>query len=143
MKSFLYRAIALFRGKNSVYTPTDVISSQLYEMRPLPLGTTEFEEWSERIISGALVDADKDSQKFALCNMLMQLAPTDHMKPDIHFISQLRKVAVNQVADSVRREISAKVKARTAEAEAKAKAEEEAIKKVDESVQETLARIGT
>ena len=106
------------------------------------MGLTEFEVWSERIISGALVDADHDSQKFALCNMIMQLAPTQHMKEDIHFISQLRKVAVNQVADSVRRDIQTKIKTRTAEEEAKAKADEEVRKKLDDSVKATLERIG-
>lgn len=107
------------------------------------MGRKEFDEWSERIISGALVDADHDSQKFALCNMLMQLAPTDHHKPDIHFISQLRKVAVNQVADAVRKEIHAKIKEKTAAEEAKAKEEAEKIAALDEDIERTQQRMAS
>lgn len=105
------------------------------------MGVSEFEDWAERIISGAMVEADKDSQKFALCNMLMQMGHTEHMKADIHFISQLRKVAVNQVADSIRKEISAKVKARTAEAEAKAKEEADTLAALDADIERTKQRI--
>jgi hypothetical protein len=143
MKSFFYRMFARLTGRNSANTPVNVISSQLHEPRPLPLGAAEYEEWSERIIAGAMITADHDSQKFALANMIMQLGPTIHMKEDIHFISQLRKVAVNQVADSVRREIQAKVKERTAEEEAKAKADKEAQEAVEASVKTTKERIAT
>lgn len=141
MKNLWYRALAWLLGRNLASTPTEVISSQLHEVRPLPMGVSEFEDWAERIISGAMVEADKDSQKFALCNMLMQMGHTEHMKADIHFISQLRKVAVNQVADSIRKEISAKVKARTAEAEAKAKEEADTLAALDADIERTKQRI--
>ncbi len=143
MNKAIHMLLARRLGRNSKNTPVEVISDQLHEVRPLPMGATEFEEWSNRIIAGAMVEADHDSQKFALCNMIMQLGPTIHMKEDLHFISQLRKVAVNQVADAIRREISDKVKARTAETEAKAKAEaeEEIIKNLEESVKSTKERL--
>lgn len=69
-------------------------------------------EWSTRIISGALVDADHDSQRFALGSMLLQLGPTEAFKSDRHFISQLRKVAVNQTGQAMAQEFKAAATAR-------------------------------
>lgn len=91
--------------KNSVLTSKREIQRQMLEARPLPMGRKEFEEWSDRIISGSLVVADIPSQKFALANMLMHLGPTESHKPDAFFIHSLRKFAVNQVADEVRKEL--------------------------------------
>lgn len=85
------------------------------------MGRKEFEAWSERIISGAMITADKDSQKFALCTQILALGPTEDHKPDAHFIHILRKVAANQVAATLQQEIRDMVKARIA-------AEEEAAK---------------
>lgn len=116
----------------------------MFEPRPLPMGMAEFEEWADRIISGALITADADSQKFALANMLMQLGPTEHHKPDIHFISSLRKIAVNQIADAVRKDIHAKIKEKTAAEEAEKKAAEDEIKaKLDAEIEQTKQRMGT
>lgn len=84
---------------------------QLNESRPLPMGRKEFEEWSDRIISGAVVTADITSQKYALANLLLHLGPTESHKPDAFFIHSLRKFAVNQVADEIRKEIYAARKA--------------------------------
>lgn len=81
------------------------------------MGRSEFETWASRIIGGALVTADHNSQRYVLANMLMHLGPTESHKPDAHFIHSLRKFAVNQVADEIRREIHAETKARTAAAE--------------------------
>lgn len=86
-------------------TSTEEIKTQLIEARPLPMGRQEFEEWSDRIISGALVNADTLSLKYALANLLLHLGPTESHKPDAFFIHSLRKFAVNQVADTIRREI--------------------------------------
>ena len=119
MKLF-YKLWAILTGKNHQDAPITLIRDQLLESRPLPLGKTEFEEWSNRIISGTLLEADPESQKFALANMLMHLGPTEDHKPDAFFIHSLRKAAVNQVADTVRREIHECAKARLA-AEEKAK----------------------
>ncbi len=135
--------------RNAKSTSAKVILKQMNEPRPLPMGRAEFEEWSDRIISGALIKpncaADEDpvrlieSQKFALANMLMHLGPTESHKPDAHFIHSLRKFAVNQVADTVRKELHEAAKARTAAEEA---AKPEAQKAVEEAGEATLRRIG-
>lgn len=91
------------------------------EPRPLPMGRTEFEEWSDRIISGSLVSADVASQKFALANMLLSLGPTESHKCDAHFIHSLRKFAINETAVSVRDEL---YKARKEKEEAEKAAQE-------------------
>jgi hypothetical protein len=109
------------------------------EPRPLPLGRAEFTTWSDRIISGALVDADKDSQLFCLANMLMHLGPTESHKPDAFFIHSLRKFAINQVADTVRKELHETRKAALAAEEA-AKSDEQ--KAVEADGEATLLRIG-
>jgi hypothetical protein len=82
----------------------------MLEPMPLPLGITEFELWSERIISGTSLQADVDSQKFALATMLMHLPPTTDHECDGYFIKALRKSAINQVADQKMRELRANVK---------------------------------
>lgn len=132
---FLHRAIAGVAGKNLHVTPKDVIIDQMNEPRPLPMGRKEFDEWSERCISGAILPTahlpDKEaellieSQKFALANMLMHLGPTESHKPDAFFIHSLRKFAVNQVADTVRKELHEAAKARTEAEEAAKKASSE------------------
>lgn len=110
---------------NEDSTSKEVIVDQMLEARPLPTGRADFDEWSDRIISGALLPGGKedaeiflDSQKFALANMLLHLGPTESHKPDAFFIHSLRKFAVNQVADSIRKELHDKAKARTAAEEA-------------------------
>lgn len=85
--------------------------AEMTEKRPLPLGRAEFEIWSDRIIAGAMIQADVASLKYALANMIMQLQPTEDHKDDAFFIKSLRKVAVNQVADAIRQEIFAARKA--------------------------------
>lgn len=100
-----YSALAKILGRNLKSTPPAVISAQMNEPRALPMGMTEFDEWSDRIISGAMCAADKNSQRYVLANMLLHLGPTEDHKPDAHFIHSLRKFAVNEVADAVRRSI--------------------------------------
>jgi len=113
-----HKLVAKLRGKNSAATPTSVISGQMNELRPLPLGRQEFEEWSDRIIAGAMLQASPRSQKFALAEMIMHLKPTQDFCDDAHFIHTLRKGAVNQVAYAIMEETRQAVKA---EAEATAK----------------------
>lgn len=127
MKSLIPRLL----GRNLASTPKEVIIDQMNEPRALPMGLSEFHQWSDRIISGAVVPGGKEdpevflqSQKFALANMLMHLGPTESHKPDAFFIHSLRKFAVNQVADTIRKELHEAAKARTAAEEAK-KAESE------------------
>ena len=99
-------------GRNVALTPKSVIVSQLDEVRALPIGRDQFMEWSDRIISGALVDADHDSQRFALASMILQLGPNDAFKADKHFVAQMRKVAANQTAHTMAQEFKAAAQAR-------------------------------
>lgn len=115
MKNFIHSTIAKIRGKNLDSTPVDVIINQMNEKRPLPLGMTEFEEWSDRIISGTLLPDNaqlRESQKYALANMLLHLSPTQDHETDGYFIKSLRKYAVNQIADAVRKDLYEKAKAK-------------------------------
>lgn len=140
---------SLLRIKNDDDFPKDAIVDQMLEARPLPMGRKEFEEWSERIISGAILPGGAEdpqvfleTQKFALANMLMHLGPTESHKPDAFFIHSLRKFAINQVADTIRKELHEAAKARTAAAEEKARLELEKAKKDlfdDEEDQEMIA----
>lgn len=92
------------------------------------MGRAEFEEWSNRIISGALVkygessdvsyEAFIDSQKCILAGMILHLGPTECHKPDAFFIHSLRKAACNEVAHAIGMELRQKAKDRLAEQEA-------------------------
>ncbi len=133
--NWFYYLLARLTGKNHKSMPKELIVDQMNEPRPLPMGRRDFSEWSDRIISGALVPGGTedplifiDSQKFALANMLMHLGPTESHKPDAFFIHSLRKFAVNQVADSVRKELHEAAKLRTEAEEAAKKATDEAPK---------------
>lgn len=113
------------RKKNSVFTSKETILKQFQERRPLPMGVTAFHEWSDRLISGACIPgALIESQKFALADMLLHLGPTESAKEDAHFIHSLRKYAVNQVADDMRKRIRDEAKDRLAK-------EQEQQKKLD------------
>ena len=110
--------------KNTKQTSTKTILSQMNEMRPLPMGRNDFEEWSDRIISGSLVpmgEVDKqvfiDSQKCVLAGMILHLGPTESHKEDAFFIHSLRKAAANQVAHTVGLEYRQKAKERLAKEE--------------------------
>lgn len=123
---YLYALWAWLTGKNPCSLPPDMIVGQLNEPRSLPLGKTEFAEWSKRIIAGALIpnedglcvyhDEDKATpeqrekleifevgQLFTLSDLLLHLGPTESHKPDAFFIHSLRKFAVNQVAITMRK----------------------------------------
>jgi hypothetical protein len=81
------------------------LSREMMEKRALPIGKTQFEEWSDRIIQGAMVEASKRSQKWTLAEMVMHLNPTEAFKEDAHFILKLRKAAVNETCAAIMREI--------------------------------------
>lgn len=112
MKKLFHSAYSAITGKNSVNAPVDMIKDQLTEKRELPIGLAAFHEWSDRIISGAGLPADADSQKYALANDLMHCSPNTAFESDVYFIHRLRKYAVNQVADQVRKDLYAAAKAR-------------------------------
>ena len=114
-KALWHKFFAWLFETNSENTPPDVILEQMLELRPLPLGSTEFDVWADRIISGALVTgASVESQKFALADMILHLKATEDHMHDMFFIKSLRKVAVNQVATAKREEIRNAAKARLA-----------------------------
>lgn len=99
--------------------PVTKIVDEMNEKRPLPTGMTEFEEWSDRIISGTLLPAEPESQKFALATMLMHLSPTTDHETDGYFIKSLRKAAINQIAHAKMTEIKNAAVARKQAEEAK------------------------
>lgn len=95
---------------------TDQIIKNLQEKQPLPLGVTEFNSWSHRIIEGAMLygRAELDSMRFALASMIIELGPTEAFKEDGYFIQRLRKIISNQIAESQMRTIRDNAKARLA-----------------------------
>jgi hypothetical protein len=96
------------------------IQATLQEKRALPTGVKEFHEWSDRIIQGSALASTPESQKFALCTILLNLPPTTAFEADVYFIQCLRKSAANQIAEAMRKEIRDAAKARL-EAEEEAK----------------------
>lgn len=106
--------------KNTKATPKKVILDQLNEPRPLPMGRTEFEEFFERIKSGANIPGlTDDSYRFVLADRIMHLTATDSHMCDGYFIKALRKYAANQVCHAVLWELQEAKKKRALE-EAKA-----------------------
>jgi hypothetical protein len=110
MKWF-HSLLAKLRGRNTAATPVAVIRDQMLEMRPLPMGRAEFEEWSDRIISGAMVTASITSQKWTLANMLLHINATECHKPDAHYIHALRVCAIKESAHLLAKEYRDKGKA--------------------------------
>ncbi len=141
----VFSLLSRITGKNSVHTPAKVILDQMNEPRPLPMGIKKFDSWATRIIKGACIPGGEDepevfreSQVFALANMLMHLGPTESHKPDAFFIHSLRKNAINQVAHSVAIDLHGKAKKRTAEKEEAEKNEAQSASEI--AAQATLER---
>lgn len=104
MMNFIHKLISKLLGRNLNSTPVDVIVDQMKEVRALPVGIAEFDEWSDRIISGCLLPADPVSMKFMLASSLLALPATMSHKEDAYFIHALRKAAVNQIAQAKMKE---------------------------------------
>lgn len=83
----------------------DHIKEEMMVKRPLPIGRTQFLEWSDRIIAGAMVEASIRSQRFALAAMLLHIGSVESFKEDAFFIHSLRKGAVNETAQFIMQEI--------------------------------------
>lgn len=83
---------------------------------PLPVGMTEFEAWSKRILDKAGRYADEDSMRYALATMILHADAGKGSLPDSYFISRLRKAAANQVASNVFQEIKQKQEQKQKEA---------------------------
>lgn len=74
----------------------------LKEMRPLPLGRTEFNEWSKEIYRLAGIPGlTFESAQFALADMVLHVKPTQSFESYGHFVHSLRKGAANQVAHAI------------------------------------------
>lgn len=81
------------------------LTDEMRVKQPLPIGRTQFLAWSDRIIQGAMVEAEHDTLRNALAHMLMHLGPTEAFREDGYFILSLRKAAVNQTAHAMAEEI--------------------------------------
>jgi hypothetical protein len=81
---------------------------QSFFPRPLPVGKTDYDAFTARIIklSGPL--ADTDSLVWTISNKVMQLDPLKSSVSDRHFVKGLRKAAANQIASYVVMEIKQK-----------------------------------
>jgi VIT1/CCC1 family predicted Fe2+/Mn2+ transporter len=75
---------------------------------PLPVGITEFNEWSDSIIDLSGEYADRDSMKYALASMVIHLGPQRSVVSKNYFVRSLRKAAANQVASQVFQDIKVK-----------------------------------
>lgn len=91
------------------------------ERKALPIGKTQFMEWSDRIIQGAAVEADIESLRWSLAGMIMQLSSTEAFREDAYFMLALRAAAVKQTAHSIADEIKTAYEAKKKQAEATAK----------------------
>lgn len=96
------------------------ITEAMLERRALPIGRTQFNEWSDRIISGSGVEASKRSQKFMLAETVMHLPPTEAFKEDAYFILKLRKACINETCHAMLTEMKAELEAEKKLAEATA-----------------------
>lgn len=84
---------------------------RLMAKQPLPVGVKEFHAWAERIIAAAGLPSRIEDQKYVLANVICNnCGPAAGFESDAFFISYLRKVAANQVADDMRKAIYAERK---------------------------------
>lgn len=113
---FLLRQAFFPKAVNTALTTKNTILRQMNEPRPLPMGATEFKEWSDRIIAGALVPTENEnSLRAALAVMIQSLGPQESHKSDAYFIHSLRKAAANQVSRSIFTDIKNELEAKKAE----------------------------
>lgn len=88
----------MFKTKERELSKDELIQA-MGEPRPLPLGMKEFEEWSDRIISGACIPgASERSQKGLLAFLLNGIGNTDDHLPDGYFIKAMRVNCTKQIA---------------------------------------------
>ena len=99
MKKLLRNIADFFVGANTcqeLEPDHRLLVSSLSRKRPLPVGMSEFEGWSARIIEGAMLSATEETQKFALASMLLQLPASEAFKDDGFFINSLRMAATTE-----------------------------------------------
>lgn len=78
----------------------------------LPVGMSEFEEFSNSILALSGKYADEDSLKFAIASMIIHLPAGKGSAPKNFFVRSLRKSAANQVASQVFQDIKARLEAK-------------------------------
>lgn len=79
----------------------------------LPVGVTEFHEWSDEIIRLANAP-NNDSTRFALATMILHVTPEKDKVPHSYFVAMLRKSMSNQVAAGIMHDLKAKQEAERA-----------------------------
>lgn len=82
-----------------------------YLPHKLPVGLTEFHNFSDSIIELSGEYADRDSLKFAIATMILHAGEARGSLSKQYFVRRLRKVAANQVAGQVFTDIKEKQKA--------------------------------
>lgn len=105
--------------------------------RRLPVGATEFNKFSTRILSQSGRFADEDSMNFALASILIHADARFGYLPDRYFINRLIKSAANQVASQVFQDIKNKQIA----AQESAKAEELAKQQAEATALQEVANV--
>jgi hypothetical protein len=75
---------------------------------PLPVGMSEFQQWSDDIIELSGKFADVDSMKFALASQIMHLGAQQAYVPKNYFVKSMRKAAANQVASQAFQDVKNK-----------------------------------
>lgn len=97
---------------NDDETTIEEIKAQLQEKRALPLGRTEFNEFCDRIWSGALLTSEPGQERLLrlsvsslLADEIMHLPGGQTHESDLYFINRARKLAANQIAHTIKQEI--------------------------------------
>lgn len=78
-----------------------------YIPQPLPNGVTEFDRWSDEIISNYGFPVN-DSMKFTLATMIMHMDHADSHVPYRTFAKRIQKAMANQVAGQIFQDIKLK-----------------------------------
>lgn len=93
-----------FKVSNDETTTVEEIKTQLQELRPLPLGMNEFNDFFERIWSGALITGEpgrenilRISVRSLLADEVISLPGGKTHETDLYFINRARKLCANQV----------------------------------------------
>lgn len=66
----------------------------------LPVGMTEFQEWSNSILKLSKVP-DNDSTRFAIAVMILHLNANEDRKPKRYFVKCLNKSAANECGNAI------------------------------------------
>lgn len=84
----------------------------------LPVGMTQFQQWSQDIIDLCGPLADEDSMRFAICSQILHMGAQKDRVPKRYFVASLRKAAANQVASQVFQDVKLRQQEKAQEAAA-------------------------